>query len=134
MASRADARISEARDRRERGAAVEVAARRHLLAAGLRDIARNASCRLGELDLVMRDGGCVVFVEVRYRRDAGFGGGAASVDAWKRRKLVRAAQVFLKRMPSLSHLPCRFDVVDASGDPAAPDLRWIRAAFRVDEC
>jgi putative endonuclease len=134
MASRADARISDARDRRERGAAVEAAARMHLLSAGLRDIARNAHCRLGELDLVMRDGDCVVFVEVRYRRDASFGGGAASVDVWKRRKLVRAAHVFLKRTPFLSHLPCRFDVVDATGDPSAPALRWIRAAFRADEC
>jgi putative endonuclease len=82
----------------------------------------------------MRDGTCVVFVEVRYRSDAAFGGGAASVDAWKRRKLVRAAQVFLMRMPSLADAPCRFDVVEASGDPEHPEFRWIRAAFRADEC
>ena len=54
-------------DRRARGAEVESAARRHLLRAGLEDIAANANCRFGEIDLVMRDGDSVVFVEVRYR-------------------------------------------------------------------
>ena len=121
-------------DRRARGAAVEDAARRHLLRAGLHDIARNVRYRLGELDLVMRDGDCVVFVEVRYRGRADFGDGADSVDAWKRRKLVRAAQLFLQRTPSIANAPCRFDVIDASGDPEFPELRWIRAAFRADEC
>lgn len=121
-------------DRRARGAAVEDAARRHLLQAGLEDIARNVHSRVGELDLVMRDGECIVFVEVRYRAHAGFGGGADSVDRWKRRKLVRAAQVFLQRVPRLAHAPCRFDVIDATGDPEHPELRWIRTAFRADEC
>ena len=121
-------------DRRARGAAVEDAARRHLLRAGLQDLARNVNYRLGELDLVMRDGECVVFVEVRYRGRADFGGGAASVDRWKRRKLVRAALLFLQRTPSLAEAPCRFDVVDASGDPDHPELHWLRAAFRVDDC
>ena len=121
-------------DRRARGAGVEAFARRHLLLAGLHDIAANAQCRVGELDLVMRDGDCVVFVEVRYRGSAAFGGGAASVDGRKQRRLVRAAQVFLQRFPAFAHSPCRFDVVEASGDPAHRDLRWIRAAFRADEC
>ena len=61
-------------DRRERGALVEAAARRHLLAAGLGDVACNASFRGGEIDLIMLDDGggerCLVFVEVRYRSPA----------------------------------------------------------------
>ena len=122
-----------ASDRRARGAEVEAAARRHLLRAGLGDIATNAGCRFGEIDLVMRDGDCVVFVEVRYRASDGFGGGAASVDARKRGRLVRAADIFLKRMPALAGFPCRFDVVEATGDPAHPTLRWLRAAFHADE-
>ena len=120
--------------RADRGATAEDAAHAHLLAAGLRTLARNARYKVGELDLVMRDGDCVVFVEVRYRGSAAFGGGAASVDWRKQRRLVRAAQVFLQRFPSFAHAPCRFDVVEASGDPEHPDLRWIRAAFRADEC
>ncbi|MGN6512834.1 MAG: YraN family protein [Lysobacteraceae bacterium] len=125
-------------DRRARGAAIEAAARRHLLAAGLHELAANARYRGGELDLVMRDDAgrapCVVFVEVRYRRHAGFGGGAASVDAGKRRRLLLAAQLFLAAHPALRALPCRFDVVEASGDPDAPVLHWLRDAFRADDC
>lgn len=121
-------------DRRARGDAVETAALAFLEANGLRLLARNASARGGELDLVMADGAAVVFVEVRYRGSAAFGGGAASVDAGKRRKLVRAAQVWLLRHPRHADAPCRFDVVAASGDPAAPAFDWLRDAFRADDC
>ena len=123
-------------DRRARGFAVEAAARDHLLAAGLRPLAGNVAFRSGELDLVMQDrdalGELLVFVEVRFRAGDGFGGGAASVDAHKRRKLVRAATLFLHRN-ALHDMPCRFDVVEASGDPERPALNWIRDAFRADD-
>src|SRR5690349_19287117 len=76
-----------AADRRTDGRTAEAAARTLLLKAGLTDIAANAAYRGGEIDLVMRDGtGTVVFVEVRFRRSRAFGGGAASVDAGKRRR------------------------------------------------
>lgn len=122
-------------DRRSRGAAAEAAARTHLRKAGLRDVAANANYRFGELDLVMLDerGGTLVFVEVRYRRDARFGGGAMSVDVHKRRKLVNAAQAFLAAHPRHAQMPCRFDVVEADGDADAPRLTWLRDAFRADD-
>ena len=120
-------------DRAAHGRQAEAAARAHLLGAGLREVAANANYRGGELDLVMRDGDCLVFVEVRYRRSSAFGGGAASVDAAKRRKLVIAAQSFLAEHRQYLHSPCRFDVVEADGDPAAPDIRWLKDAFRADE-
>lgn len=122
---------------RARGSAVEQAARDHLVGAGLEPVAANASYRLGELDLVMldreRDGtGVLVFVEVRFRRSDSHGGGAASVDWRKQRRIIRAAQLFLARHPRYADTPCRFDVIDASGDAHAPALEWIRDAFRVD--
>jgi putative endonuclease len=125
-------------DRRARGHAVEVAARELLRRAGLTELASNANYRGGELDLVMQDTSrpgmpMVVFVEVRYRRSQAFGGGTASIDVGKRRRLVHAAQRFLQDHPSLADAPCRFDVVDAQGDPDAPQLEWIRDAFRADE-
>ncbi len=120
-------------DRRARGALVEAAARRHLLDAGLRLLGSNVNYRIGELDLVMldrdRDGDVVVFVEVRFRVD---GSGAESVDHGKRRKLLRAAELFLLKTRR-TEAPCRFDVVEASGEPAQPRLRWIRDAFRADD-
>ena len=82
----------------------------------------------------MLDGAAVVFVEVRYRANPAFGGGAASVDAGKRRRLVRAAQAFLLRHPHHADAPCRFDVIDAGGDPEAPRIDWLRDAFRADDC
>ena len=123
---------------RARGDAVELAAREHLLRAGLQAVAANAHYRLGELDLVMLDHepdgtGVLVFVEVRYRASASHGGGAGSVDWRKRRRIIRAARMFLARHPQHADTPCRFDVVDASGDPAAPALDWIRDAFRVGD-
>jgi putative endonuclease len=124
-------------DRRARGALVEAAARRHLVRAGLRNLAANANYRGGELDLVMLDPAgrepSVVFIEVRYRSHGGFGGGAASIDARKRHKLVHAAHLFLAAHPSLRNAPCRFDVVIADGDPQAPNLTWLRDAFRADD-
>lgn len=125
-----------AADRRQLGAAVEAASRDYLQRSGLRPVAANASYRGGELDLVMlephpRHDQTLVFVEVRYRRSNAFGGGAASVDAGKRRRLIHAAQLFLASHPQYAQLACRFDVIDASGDPA--QLNWIRDAFRADE-
>lgn len=125
-------RLTTAPTGKATGAAVEAAALAHLRQAGLREVARNAAFRSGELDLVMLDGLTLVFVEVRYRRNARFGGGAASVDAGKQRRLVRAAQLFLQLHPSLATHACRFDVMDASGDADAPQLHWIRDAFRLD--
>jgi len=113
------------------------AAAEYLARAGLRPVASNVGTRFGELDLVMlecgRTGEVLVFVEVRYRRYAGFGGGAASVDARKRHRLVQAAGLFLADHPRYQALPCRFDVMSASGDPVTPVLEWIQDAFRVGE-
>lgn len=118
---------------RSRGAQVEAATREHLIRAGLVPVAANANYRFGELDLVMRDGATLVFVEVRYRADDRFGGGAQSITHAKRRKLVQAASAFLMSHPRWADAACRFDVVDASGDVEHPRLTWIRDAFRADD-
>jgi putative endonuclease len=90
----------------------------------LRTLARNHRCRQGEIDLIMRDSGTLVFVEVRYRRSSAFGTPAESVDAAKRRRLAAAASHYLKSHPS--DLPCRFDVVAIAGENC---IEWIENAF-----
>jgi len=120
-----------------KGRQCEAAAADYLARAGLQPLAANVSARWGELDLVMLDrdddGGVLVFIEVRYRRHARFGGSAASVDVRKRQKLVQAARLFLAEHPHYQQLPCRFDVIAASGNAAEPELDWIRDAFRVGD-
>jgi len=96
-----------------------------LRGAGLRILARNWRCRVGEIDLVAVDGDTLVFAEVRLRRGAAFGGAAESVTAAKRARLVAAARHYLAGRPQVA---CRFDVLllDALS-PAR--VQWIRDAF-----
>ena len=111
------------------GAAAETQAVRFLIGKGLAILDRNVRCRLGEIDIVARDGACVVFVEVRLRASERFGGAMASVDAHKQRKLAATARWYLARHPKLANEPCRFDVIAVR---AHAELNWVRDAFRVD--
>jgi len=111
------------------GAAFEQRARGTLERAGLRTLACNYLTRRGELDLVMRDGDTIVFVEVRYRRSAGHGDAATSVTAPKRERLILAAQHWLGRHPEHARRACRFDVVSYDGPAATARETWLRGAF-----
>jgi putative endonuclease len=102
---------------------------RHLETCGLSLICRNWSCRSGELDLVMLDGDTVVFVEVRYRRHAAWGGALESVDLRKQQKLIKAAQLFLLKESCWAKHPCRFDVVAMGSAEGGAHPSWIRNAF-----
>jgi len=104
----------------DKGQQGEDAALVHLTRQGLQLVERNFRCAGGELDLIMRDGDCLVFVEVRRRRSMRFGGAAASITPTKQRRLVHAAQTFLLRYPRLP--PCRFDVI-AIDDGA---IEWLK--------
>jgi putative endonuclease len=92
---------------------------------GLRVLERNYHCRLGEIDLIARDGATTVFVEVRQRASNAFGGAAASITAKKRMRLVRAARFYLSRLATTP--ACRFDALLVEGNP--PRIDWIRDAF-----
>ena len=96
----------------------------------MRLVARNVTCRGGEIDLVMRDrDGALVFVEVRARAGSRYGGAAASIGAYKRKQILLAARYFLAgRGAGESESPCRFDAVVFEG----PRLVWLRDAFRED--
>lgn len=112
------------------GRAAEQHARSHLEQHGLRLLFQNWSCRCGELDLVMLDGDTVVFVEVRYRQHATWGGALESVDSRKRAKISAAAHYFLQQQSRWASSPCRFDVVTMSAiDSSGHGLNWIQNAF-----
>jgi putative endonuclease len=102
------------------GAAAEARALAFLQQQGLTLVQQNFSCRWGEIDLILRDQETLVFVEVRQRSSARFGGAAASVSAGKQAKLWRTAEVYLQR---IRRIPvCRFDLIAIDGD----QLEWMR--------
>ena len=118
----------------------ETIARRHALLRGATLVERNAHERGGELDLILRHWfapgwtrgrfGQLVFAEVKGRR-AGFDSALEAVGWRKQRRLLRAAEAWLRRRGgSLDTWPCRFDVfavtLDERGRPA---VRWIQNAF-----
>lgn len=111
--------------RQAQGAHAEDRALRHLQERGLTLVERNFRCRLGEVDLIMREDDTLVFVEVRQRRSTRYGGAAASIDSAKQAKIIRAAQAYLLRF--VHWPPCRFDVVTFDGVAA----EWIKGAFEA---
>lgn len=122
-----------------RGDAAESAAQVFLARAGLTLVEcnyRTPGRGGGEIDLVMRTpDGTLVFVEVRQRAHAAFGGAAASVGWAKQRRIIFAARHYLQRLSSLP--PCRFDVVALQGTGVGAaqalgdklSIQWIRGAF-----
>ena len=112
-----------------RGRDAEQMALRHLEQHGLHLVTRNFRCTRGEIDLIMRQGDTLVFVEVRSRRNDTYGSGAESVDARKQAKLNAAAAIYLQQHATLSSCPCRFDVIAISFASDPPQLDWIPDAF-----
>lgn len=97
----------------------------YLIRHGLTLVEANYRCKSGEIDLILRDGEALVFVEVRQRASRNHGGAAASITAAKIGRVVRAAQTYLLRFPRVP--PCRIDVVAINGDC----LDWLRDAVQV---
>lgn len=108
------------RIRREGGERGETAALAELGRRGYRVLARNLRSRLGEIDLVCRDGEAVVFCEVKARRPSLFGRAEEALTDAKRARLVRLAEAHMAR-EELRHLPFRVELVavtlDAAGQP-----------------
>ncbi len=102
---------------------------KHLKKAGLKLIEKNFSVKPGEVDLIMRDDETLVFVEVRYRKNADFGGAAASVTPKKQKRIIKAALSYQQMHAPQSSM--RFDVVAIEGDNVGnnKEINWIKSAF-----
>jgi putative endonuclease len=107
-----------------RGRPAEDAALDFLRRKGLKLLQRNYRCRHGEIDLIMRDGQATVFVEVRMRASAAFGGAGESITAAKRARLMAAARHYISAQGCIPD--CRFDAVLLNGDG---QLDWLKNAF-----
>lgn len=120
---------------RSKGLLYEELARKHLSRKGLKTITRNFTCRGGELDLVMQDGNTLVFVEVKYRKDGRFGSAAESITTDKKRKLIKAARIYIDKN-KLWNWNCRFDVIAITGNSSLvekPSIDWLKSAFQLNE-
>ncbi len=83
----------------------------HYRVRGYRIVGTNVRAGRNELDLIVRRGRELTFVEVKERRGTGFGGAIGAVDAEKRRRVRRAAQVWLSRNPQAADVRIGFEVV-----------------------
>lgn len=105
-------------------------AKRFLLAQGLRDVMSNYRCRAGEIDLIMRDGHYLVFIEVRARTSSVFGDAISSITKSKQQRIMKTAHWYLLEHRVQSGQAIRFDVLGLDGVPA--NITWIKDAFGMD--
>ncbi len=110
---------------RRLGAFYEDRAARLLEERGYRILEKNYRCRIGEIDLIARDGRTLVFIEVKYRRTDSFGRPEEAVDARKQRTICRAADYYRMEHRIEEFCPCRFDVAVFLGE----EMRLLRNAF-----
>ena len=108
------------------GAQAEQFAAQYLQQQGLKLVEQNYRGRFGEIDLIMQDGASLVFIEVRLRSNADFGGAAASIDARKQQRLIRTAQQYLAGLARTP--PCRFDAL-LMDDVGGRNVQWLKNAF-----
>ena len=95
-------------------------------------IEKNFRNRFGEVDIIAKKDGFLIFLEVKTRRDDRFGIGAESVDWRKRQKLTRVAQAYLQTR-GLENRPARFDVLSVTWDGVQePDFLLLEDAFTVE--
>ncbi|MCX5833097.1 MAG: YraN family protein [Deltaproteobacteria bacterium] len=118
------------KDRIRTGKEGEEIAARYLEKEGYRIIERNYRCVFGEMDIIARDGGAYVFVEVKSRRSERFGDPKLAVDYRKQRKMSMVAMCYLKEKRLLES-PSRFDVVAVRFFPEEPRVELIRNAFNL---
>jgi len=110
--------------RGQKGAQYEKLALKFLVAQGLELIERNFNCKCGELDLIMKEKGGLVIVEVRYRNNDRYGSALESVTRTKQSRIIAATKIYIVKHKI--DQPIRFDVVAITGN-TPPE--WIKNAF-----
>lgn len=112
-----------------RGTQAENLALQYLKKQGLKLLAQNYRCYVGEIDLIMLDAEILVFVEVRFRTNSEFGDAVASISRSKVRRICRAAEFYLQNHLKFAEISTRFDVI---GIDSLKKIRWLKDAFTVE--
>jgi putative endonuclease len=118
-------------DRTRFGQNAETLAVRHLRHKGYKIIDRNFRTRRGEIDIVARHRGTLVFVEVKARRSLRFGDPKWAITPAKRRKLSTVALEYLLKTQGTTRVKARFDVVAIQHTPDQPLVEVITNAFEL---
>ncbi|WP_106225894.1 YraN family protein [Legionella pneumophila] len=111
----------------EKGKFAEQLALNYLKEHGLELVIQNYRCRLGEIDLIMREGAYLVFIEVRSRSNSSFGGGLASITYEKKQKIIKTTSHYMIKYRIQDKFPIRFDVVSIDG--ISNKITWLKNAF-----
>ena len=116
-----------------KGMRFEDQARGYLQARGLLFLESNYRCRFGEIDLLMRDGDTLCFIEVKFRKSLFFGGAAASIPRSKQRKIIKTALFYISAHKHLANQAMRFDalLIQRQAD-GSNEINWIRNAFYAE--
>jgi putative endonuclease len=110
----------------------ERAAKKHLKRQGLKFLTANFRTPRGEIDLICRDGDCLVFVEVKTRSSEEWTRPAAAVNAERRRRLTRAALDYLRLLRN-PPVKLRFDIVEVLlSDGAVREVRHLPNTFPME--
>lgn len=113
-------------NKKSTGFCYERKAAEYLLSCGCNIIERNYRCKAGEIDLIVRDGSYLVFVEVKYRSTSANGYGGEAVDFRKQNRIRKAALWYMKEHHLSFEQPCRFDVISFLGD----EISIVKDAFQ----
>lgn len=113
-------------NKRKIGTDYEKQAAEYLIQKKFRIVRQNFYCKSGEIDIIARDGEYLVFVEVKYRRDASYGSPLEAVNVKKQKRICRAASYFCVRYGYSMDRPFRFDVVAILGNG---EITHVQNAF-----
>lgn len=112
-------------NKRETGSRYEDTAAAFLKGKGLRLLEKNFRCRKGEIDLILMEGSCLVFAEVKYRSGPGCGLPLEAIDSRKQQRIRDTAAYYMYIRHVSPDTPCRFDAVGIMGK----EIQWIPDAF-----
>ncbi|TRX52758.1 YraN family protein [Thalassomonas sp. M1454] len=115
---------------RSKGFLFEELAKNYLITNQLEFVESNFYSRFGEIDLIMKDGKTLVFVEVKYRKSDRFGNPSALVSLSKQKKIIKTAKFYLlKKQLNEYNSYFRYDVVSLLGPADNPQITWLKNAF-----
>ncbi len=115
-----------------KGNEAEALAIDYLKKQGLKLLCRQYRCKMGEIDIIMREGNEIVFVEVRSLAKPHYYEPFESITPAKQRKLILTATFYLNRHDFAQNLPARFDVISITDTQLKPKITWIPNAFGVE--